>query len=93
MKCREFIALLLVSAMLSVAAGSGIGGESSDGQSFKVVESRNEAAVRFINDFVQVGAQQKVEGTEIVISHFGTTIPSDSTLTWSVRSANPQRGD
>ena len=75
MKCREFIALLLASAMLSVGAGPGIGGESPDGRSLKVVECRNEAAVRFINDFVQVGAQQKVEGTEIVTKSFRNDHP------------------
>ena len=61
--------------MLSVTVESGIGGESPDGELLKLVECRNEAAARFINNFVQVGAQQKVEGTEMVIKSFRNDHP------------------
>jgi hypothetical protein len=75
MKCRKLLTLLLASAMLSVAARPGIGGEARDDRSLKAMECRNEAAARFINDFVLVGAQQRVEGTEIVIQSFRSDHP------------------
>jgi hypothetical protein len=69
---RESIVLFL--ATLSFAVGPCIGRESPDGR-LLMGECRKEAAVRFINDFVQVGAQQKVEGTEIVIKSFRNDRP------------------